>query len=182
MEQVDLADACAQLTTGFPVVNDHPDVAGVLRDPELLALLGPALAQPYADAGVTAIMAPEARGPILGALVAQALGVGLVIARKHDRNHPGADLHIDSTATWRGTQERFQARSFDLAHSDRVLLVDDWITTGSSLRAMRSLCVSAGATVVGTSVLVNKADDSTLQELNTWALVDFAAIGTARRA
>ncbi len=169
----DRESARARLLAGFPLVDDHPDVAGVLRDAGLLAILGPALAAPFRDAGVTAVCAPEARGPILGALVAADLGAGLVLVRKDDRNHPGADRRIESGPTWRGTTETFQTRSWDLGPGDRVLVVDDWITTGSSMRAVRSLAADAGAVYVGGSVLVNKADDATLDQLSVEWLVRF---------
>jgi len=166
-------DVRRHLTIRFPLVDAHPDVAGVLRDPELLALLGPAMAMPYLGAGITKIFAPEARGPIVGALVAQELGAGLVLARKGDRNHPGADEEICSEATWRGRSEVFQSRSFDLGQDDVVLLVDDWITTGSSLRALRALVERSGACCVGAAVLVNKAADEVIDELSVHWIVRF---------
>lgn len=165
--------ARALLSERFPLVADHPDVAGVLRDAELLAVLGPALAAPFADAGVTAVCAPEARGPILGALAATSLGAGLVLARKDARNHPGADRRTTSAPTWRGTSEVFLTRSFDFAGHDRVLVVDDWITSGSSVRALAEAIAAHGATYVGASVLVDKAAAAVLAELRVHALVRF---------
>jgi adenine phosphoribosyltransferase len=173
---VDLEMARQRVLAGFPLVNDHPDVAGVLRQPELLALLGPALADPFRGSGITAVCAPEARGPILGALVAVELGAGLVLVRKDDRNHPGADRRVESGPTWRGTTESFQTRSWDLGPDDRVLVVDDWITTGSSARAVRDLAAAADATYVGASVLVNKAETATTDELGVTWLVTFAEL------
>lgn len=172
----DLAAIRSQVLAGFPLVNDHPDVAGLLRSSEHLRVLGPALAAPFRDAGVTAVCAPEARGPILGALVAVELGAGLVLVRKDDRNHPGADRRVESDPTWRGTTESFQTRSWDLSADDRVLVVDDWITTGSSARAVRDLTLAAGAAYVGTSVIVNKAEAATTDELGVSWLVTFAEI------
>jgi adenine phosphoribosyltransferase len=172
----DLAAARELLRWRFPSVDDHPDVAGVLRDAELLGLLGPALSAPFADAGVTLVCAPEARGPILGALAATALGVGLVLARKDERNHPGADRRTLSQPTWRGTTETFLTRSFDFQPDDRVLVVDDWITSGSSIRAVREAVVESGAAYVGASVLVNKSSDATLAELEVAWLVGFDEI------
>lgn len=174
MSDVDAARAA--ILAGFPLVNEHPDVAGVLRQPDLLRMLGPALATPFADADITAVCAPEARGPILGALVAAELGAGLVLVRKDDRNHPGADRRVESAPTWRGAPESFQSRSWDLGPHDRVLVVDDWITTGSSIRAVRTLALEAGATYVGASVLVDKADPDTLDDLGTTCLVRFDEI------
>lgn len=169
----DLAAACRRLRDDFPLVEGHPDVAGVLRSAELLALVGPALAEPFRASGVTAVCAPEARGPILGALVGVELRAGLVLVRKDDRNHPGADRRVQSQPTWRGTPEVFQARSWDLAPHDRVLVVDDWITTGSSLAAMRHLVEACGATYLGAAVMVNKAAPATLATHQVHSLVDF---------
>ena len=161
-----------RLASSFPLVNDHPDVAGVLRDRELLAALGPLLAEPYRDKKISAVVAPEARGPILGALVAIELGAGLILARKDERNHPGADIHVKSEVSWTGTTTLFQARSFDLSVHDRVLLVDDWITTGSTLRALRNILTLIGSDYVGSSVLVNKASAETIEDLRVHTLVD----------
>lgn len=161
------------LAARFPLVSDHPDVAGVLRDAELLALLGPALAAPFATAGITKVCAPEARGPILGALAATALGVGLVLARKDERNHPGADRRTTSSPTWRGTTEVFLTRSFDFEPHDRVLVVDDWITSGSSVRALADAVLAHGAAYAGASVLVDKSAPGVLDELHVAALVRF---------
>ena len=175
--QFDLARARALLTESFPVVNDHPDVAGVLRNPDLLALIGPALSHPFAERRITAVVAPEARGPIVGALAATALGAGLVLARKQDRNHPGADVRVTSEPTWRGHPESFQGRSFDLDADDRVLVVDDWITTGNSIRACVDMVHTLGSTYVGSAVLVNKASSATIDDLDVHYLVDFDRIG-----
>jgi adenine phosphoribosyltransferase len=163
----------ARLVAGFPLVDDHPDVAGVLRDPLLLAMLGPALVAPFRSAGVTKVCAPEARGPILAALAATTLGVGLVLARKDERNHPGADHRTVSAPTWRGAPEVFLTRSFDFEPDDRVLVIDDWITSGSSLRAVAEAVVGHGAEYVGAAVLVDKAESSVLAELRVEALVRF---------
>jgi adenine phosphoribosyltransferase len=175
----DLNEARQHITAAFPVVDAHPDVAGVFRQPHLLRLVGQALAHPYRDRGVTAVVAPEARGPIVGALVAVELGAGLVLARKDGSNHPGADLRIESAPTWRGTTEVFQTRSFDLDATDRVVIVDDWITTGSSIRATAALVDRCGATLVGVAAIVDKAEPTTIAELDVHTLVDFAAIGPA---
>ena len=166
-----------ELTERFPLVNTHPDVAGVLRQPDLLAGLGPALAAPFRDAGVTLVAAPEARGPILGALTATALDAGLVLVRKEGANHPGADRRLTTRPTWKGEAQHFQMRSFDLGPHDRVLVVDDWITTGNSTRAVRDLTIEAGATYVGASVLVNKAARATLEDFAVAWLVTFDDLG-----
>jgi adenine phosphoribosyltransferase len=162
-----------ELTASFPMVDGHPDVAGVLRDASALSRLGPCLAAPFRAGGVTLVAAPEARGPILGALVARELDAGLVVVRKDRRNHPGADISVESHPTWRGRPETFIARSFDIDAGARVLVVDDWITTGSSIVATRSVIEQRGAIYVGASVLMNKADHRTIEQLAVEWLVSF---------
>lgn len=170
---MDLHDVRRHLTETFPLVNDHPDVAGVLRNAESLAIIGSALAEPYREAGVTMVFAPEARGPIFGALVARELNVGLVLVRKIDRNHPGADIPVQSAPTWRGESEVFQGRSFDLSQTDRVLIVDDWITTGNTIRAAMNVLRVTGSTCVGSAVLMNKTTADVVDELAVHWLVAF---------
>ena len=50
MEKSELAEFSASLIQRFPLVNDHPDIAGLLRDPEILQCLGEALSAEYVNA------------------------------------------------------------------------------------------------------------------------------------
>ena len=164
---------CAFLSDNFPLVDDHPDVAGLLRDPYILENLGAAMANPFHDEGITKVIAPEARGPVLGALVATYLKAGLVLVRKEGRNHPGADKTITSEHTWTGERISFLTRSFDLDESDRILVVDDWVTTGNTIRVAKKFIDDIGASYIGSSVIVNKSDPEILEALNVAWLVNF---------
>ena len=173
MDKSDHLTFCSFLSENFPLVNDHPDVAGLLGDPYILQNLGAAMASSFHDEGITKVIAPEARGPVLGALVATCLKAGLVFVRKEGRNHPGADQTITSEQTWTGERIRFLTRSFDLDESDRILVVDDWATTGNTIRAAKQFANQMRATYIGSSVIVNKAVQSTLDELNVAWLINF---------
>jgi adenine phosphoribosyltransferase len=162
-----------KLKEAFPLVNGHPDVAGLFRSFSMLSEMGPALSFCFRDVGITKVVAPEARGPVLGALVAKELNAGLVLVRKGGRNHPGADRQIESAITWRGEKELFLGRSFDLDSTDTVLIVDDWITTGNTIRAVMDLVMASGAECAGVSVVVNKASLSTISDLSVQWLVLF---------
>ena len=98
---------------------------------------------------------------------------GLVLVRKDGRNHPGADVTITSEHTWTGEKISFLTRSFDIDETDRVLVVDDWATTGNTIRVAKKFANQIGATYIGSSVIVNKANPAILEELNISWLVSF---------
>ena len=135
-------------------MHGHADFSHVFRDPETLALLGPALAEPFNEAGITAVVGLEARGFVLGGLTAVELGVGLVLARKAGAVHPGPKVEVTSEPDWRGRRVPIQLARV-LAPGDRVLLVDDWIETGSQAVAVKIAVEGCGAHLVGVSVLVD---------------------------
>jgi adenine phosphoribosyltransferase len=138
--------------------NGHADLAGVFRDAQALAALGPALAAPFASSGVGGVVAIEARGFVVGALAAQHLGVGMVLARKPGSMHPDAVRRTSTSPDWRGRHTELAISLRAVVAGDRLLLVDDWIETGSQARTAFDLVAALGASVVGTSVVV---DDTT---------------------
>ena len=127
------------------------DLTPLLRDPIALKVAIEGLAQPFRDAGVTAVAGMEARGFIFGTLVAAALGVGFVPLRKPGKlpaaTHSVAyDLEYGS-ATLEIHQDALEA-------SDRVLLVDDLMATGGTAAASLALVRLTGATVLGCAFVI----------------------------
>lgn len=127
------------------------DLTPLLRDPVALNVAIQALAEPFRDAGVTAVAGMEARGFIFGTLVAAALGVGFVPLRKPGKL-PAAthsvpyDLEYGS-ATLEIHQDALEA-------NDRVLLVDDLMATGGTAAASLALVRLTGATVLGCAFVI----------------------------
>ena len=66
----------------FTWLGGHADVWAVFRDGEALEAVVKALAEPFRDAGITAVCGVESRGFLLGAAVAVELGAGIVPVRK----------------------------------------------------------------------------------------------------
>ena len=127
------------------------DLTPLLRDPVALKVAIEGLAQPFRDAGVTAVAGMEARGFIFGTLVAAALGVGFVPLRKPGKlpaaTHSVAyDLEYGS-ATLEIHQDALEA-------SDRVLLVDDLMATGGTAAASLALVRLTGATVLACAFVI----------------------------
>jgi adenine phosphoribosyltransferase len=157
--------ARARLLKGFRWLDGHADVAGLFRDPELLPLLGPALAARFIGSGVSVVVALEATGFIPAALTAQHLGVGLALMRKHPR--PGASALSVATVTqpdWRRRKHQLQLRRDHVGRTDRVLIVDEWVETGSQASGALELILRCGADLVGTSALVDDVEEGSIRE------------------
>ncbi len=139
---------------GFPQPDvTFKDITPVLADAAAFADTVAWLAAPFAGK-VDTVAAIEARGFILGAPVAYALGTGLVPVRKVGKL-PAATM---SEAYMLEYGEATLEMHIDaVGPGDRVLIVDDVIATGGTLLATASVLRRAGAVVVGVAALLELA-------------------------
>ena len=171
MKDADLA-AVRQLVLGaFRWVDGHADLSRVFGSANVLRVAGAALAAPFGDAAATVVVSPEARGFVLGALVARELGTGLVLVRKRGSHHPGASIQVRAAPDWRGRELLLRLHPDALRPTDRVLVVDDWIETGSQATAIQRLITRCGAQVVGVAALVDDTTQPTRRRLNLHGLL-----------
>jgi adenine phosphoribosyltransferase len=127
------------------------DITTLLNDPQGFKDMIAALASPYADAAIDQVVGIESRGFILGAAVANQLGVGFVPIRK-----PGklpSKTHREDYALEYGI-DGLEIHQDAVREGQRVLLVDDVLATGGTARAASGLVRRVGGTLVGLSFLI----------------------------
>jgi orotate phosphoribosyltransferase len=119
----------------------------VLQHPEITSELCGLWARRFRDRDgppmVDVVAGPTTGGVLLAFETARQLGVRSIFAEEVR----GPD----------GSARREFRRGFALARGERVLLVDDILTTGGSLLAMLPPVEAAGATIVGCAVLVDRS-------------------------
>ena len=143
-------------------VPDFPEPGVVFKD--ITPLLADhdgfsAVVQGLAEAGrdetgatvVDKVVGMEARGFILAAPVALALGTGFVPVRKVGRLP--RETHAVSYSLEYG-EATLEVHRDGIAPGERVLLVDDVLATGGTVAATRELVESCGGTVTGVAVLM----------------------------
>ncbi len=138
------------------------DISPVLADPQAFSEAIAAMAAPWRGQPLDAIIGIESRGFILGAALAHELGVGFIPARKPGKL-PGRTIGIDYGLEYGRDRLELQADAF--APGSRVLVVDDVLATGGTLKAAVALARQLQADVIAASVLIELQD---LQARRDW--------------
>ncbi|MFD2370150.1 pur operon repressor [Brevibacillus sp. GCM10020057] len=134
-------------------------MSDVLGDPATMAQIGKLFATAYADKNVDVVMTVETKGIPLAYATAMFLNVPVVIVRRDNKVTEGSVVSINYVS---GSSKRIQTMSLArraLAEQSRVLIVDDFMKAGGTLRGMIDLLQEFRATVVGCGVLVETTAD-----------------------
>ena len=128
------------------------DITPVLSDPVLVKEIIQYMVQAYSDKKIDAIAAVEARGFILGSILAHELGCSFIPVRKagklpfHKRSQH-YDLEYGSAA--------IEIHTDAVKAGSRVLIHDDLLATGGTACAAGHLIKSFGAEIAGFCFLIN---------------------------
>ena len=128
-----------------PLLADHDGFTATI---EALASVG---RDPAGSPVVDKVVGMEARGFILAAPVALALGCGFVPVRKAGKL-PRATRAVSYSLEY--GQATLEMHEDAVVEGDRVLLVDDVLATGGTARATQELIEQSGGTCVGLAVLM----------------------------
>jgi orotate phosphoribosyltransferase len=126
-----------QLTSGLHS-RQYLQCALVLQDPRIAERIGKLLADKFKGVPVDAVVAPAIGGIIVAHETARALGVRALFAEREA-----------GVMTLR--------RGFNIAPGERVLVVEDVVTTGGSSRETMEAVSRAGGVVVGAGSLVDRS-------------------------
>ena len=161
--ELQVKEAARVLRAHLRRVGEHVDIWGAVQDGASLRMCIQALAAAGRGLAVTRVVAIEARGFVLGGAVAVELGVGLITVRKSGGLSSEGKVCEGTAADWRGLRHQLWLRTADVVVGDRVLLVDDWIETGSQAVAVERLVTVAGGELVGISVVVDQLHDDAVR-------------------
>jgi adenine phosphoribosyltransferase len=139
------------------------DITPLLQNPKVFRVLIDAFVHRYMDRRPDVVAGLDARGFILGSVVAYELGLGFVPIRKKGKlPFTTVELHTDAVQP-----------------GQRVLLVDDLIATGGTMMAGKKLLEKLGAVVIEGAAIVDLPElggSQRLREggLDVFTFVDFS--------
>jgi orotate phosphoribosyltransferase len=125
-----------RLTSGLHS-SGYLQCALVLQHPQHAEALGRAIADLTRELRPSVVLSPALGGVVIGHEVARALGVRALFAERQD-----------GALTLR--------RGFVIGETDRVLVVEDVLTTGGSTRETMQVAKAAGGQVVGAAAIVDR--------------------------
>lgn len=112
--------------------------ARILEHPRVAVSLGAAIADRFAS-GVDAVVSPALGGILIGNAVAYAIGCRFLFTER-----------VEGVMAMRRGQH--------VDRGERIIVVEDVITTGGSAAEVIALCEAAGATIVGVGSLVDRSE------------------------
>lgn len=127
------------------------DITPLLLDASGLALAVELLANPYRGKRVDLVVGAESRGFIFGTAVACCLSAGFGIVRK-----PGKLPHKRITMSYdlEYGKDSLEMHADAIANGQRVLIVDDLLATGGTMKACCDLVRYLGGELVGVAALI----------------------------
>jgi adenine phosphoribosyltransferase len=120
------------------------DITGILVAPKAFRYCIDSMVELYRDKHIDAVAAIEARGFLFAAPFAERTQVPMVLIRKKGKL-PGETLTKQYQLEY--ASAAIELHPHDVPQGKRVLLMDDLIATGGTLRAARELITTAGAEV-----------------------------------
>ena len=130
------------------------DITPLLADPSGLALSIELLANPFRGKKIDLVVGAESRGFIFGTAVACCLSAGFVIVRKpgklpHKRISQSYDLEYG--------KDTLEMHADAIVKGQRVLVVDDLLATGGTMKACCDMVKTLGGELAGIAVLIELA-------------------------
>jgi len=131
------------------------DITSLLNDPIGFKIAIDSLAERYSTQQIDRIAGIEARGFIIGSVLAYRLGVAFVPIRKKGKL-PSATLGQDYDLEY-GT-DRIEMHTDAINADEQILLVDDLLATGGTTEAACKLIERAGGKVVECCFVIDLPD------------------------
>jgi adenine phosphoribosyltransferase len=135
-------------------------VLNILGDTELVEACARALAERLARVDFELIVTPEAKSIPLAHALSRAVARGYIVLRKVRKIYMGETIDVETVSITTGAPQTLFLDEKDRARigGRRVVLLDDVVSTGSTLEGMRALMAKAGATIAAEAAVFTEGD------------------------
>lgn len=131
------------------------DITPLLADPSGLSMAVELMANPWRDHRPDIVVGTESRGFIFGTAIAQSLSCGFVPVRKPGKL-PAKTVSVKYELEYGSDEIEMHADA--IQPGQKVLMVDDLIATGGTMKATCDLVEQLQGNILGVAVLIELAD------------------------
>ena len=126
-------------------------------DIQLMDQMGEEFFRRFSDKSITKVLTIESSGIAIACSVARCFGVPVVFAKKAKSINIDGEMYVAEVEsfTHKNKNQVIVSKKF-IGADDRVLIIDDFLANGCALQGLISITESAGATVMGLGVAIEK--------------------------
>jgi len=126
-------------------------------DISLMEEIGREIKRRFADKHVTKVLTIEASGIGIACFVAKEFGVPMVFAKKSKSINIEGEMYVAEVEsfTHKNRNQVIVSKKF-LSSDDHLIIIDDFLANGCALQGLISIAESAGATVEGLGIAIEK--------------------------
>jgi adenine phosphoribosyltransferase len=149
------------------------DITPLLGDPQAFSMAIDILANRYIGGHVDRVVGVEARGFILGAALAYRLNTGLIMVRKPGKLPPAT---LKAAYELEYGKDELEIHRDAMSPGSRVVLVDDVIATGGTVRAAINLIKALQCEIIELAFLIELTflhGRDRLQGYNIFSLIQY---------
>ena len=142
-------------------------VLNILGDTELTESCAQALAAKLKHVDYNLFVTPEAKSIPLAHALSVVTGKGYIVLRKAYKPYMGEALHTETLSITTGKTQTLYLDEKDrnLVAERNIILVDDVISTGSTLSGMRELMELADANIAATVAIFTEGDPADWKDI-----------------
>lgn len=127
-------------------------------DPVLMKEVGEEFAARFAKTGATRILTAETSGIAPALSAGMAMRIPVVFARKHKPKTMGGEpLRQTAPSHTHGGEVELLVSNEYLEASDKVLIIDDFLSTARTINALVKMVADSGAELVGIGAVIEKS-------------------------
>ncbi len=132
--------------------NTYFQCAKVLQYPQYLTRFGKMISEHFKNETIDLVISPAIGGIVIGTEVGRQLGVKSIFTERKDG-------------------KMMLRRGFEINPGDKILIVEDVITTGGSVREVIDVVEQSGGDIVGVGVVVDRSGGERKLHPNQYAII-----------
>ena len=126
-------------------------------DISLMEEIGREFRRRFGDKNITKVLTIEASGIGIACFVAKEFGVPMVFAKKSHSINIDSEVYVAEVESFTHKKKNnvIVSKKF-LNEDDHILIIDDFLATGCALQGLIAISKSAGASVEGIGIVIEK--------------------------